>query len=283
MKKGLFNYLVFLYLLFLFSSCRTTSSLLQDEEPTLLWEEELSDLGTEDEKYIFLRFHIPSYNNPLCIENTLKNLIQFVDINPTKYSHVSIGFDLNDNFLGLTTAGKRDLKIEQCTNIYTNAYMYKCNPEKSIQTTYAIKVNDYEYNRAKGIAQYFYNEEIDYSIGKNISIGFFELKRKFFTTKKNRDLNHVFLKTKYVEENEIQEDFMCSSFVSYVLINSVEIIRLFFEQRNLNYNLIMPSDLVCIPDIKKLFSSTWNDYIVSAKAFVAENSVHEEEITEPEF
>ena len=31
------------------------------------------------------------------------------------------------------------------------------------------------------------------------------------------------------------------------------------------------------------FSSTWNDYIISAKAFVAENSVHEEEITEPEF
>ena len=33
----------------------------------------------------------------------------------------------------------------------------------------------------------------------------------------------------------------------------------------------MPSDLVSVPYMKKLFSSTWNDYIVSAKAFVKEN------------
>ena len=271
MDKRNLNFLTLLYFLFMLSSCRTTSSGFGYKEPPLLCEEELTDLGTEDEKYIFLRFYVPDYNNPLCIENTLKNLIQFVDVNPIKYSHVAIGFDLNDKFLGLTTAGSRDLKIEQCTNIKANPYMKKCNPKKSIQTTYAIKVNDYEYNKAKAIAQYFYDENIEYSISKNFTIGLFEIKRKFYTSKEQQVISNIFLKMEHVESREIQESFMCSSFVSYVLINSVEKIKVFFEQMNLDYNLIMPSDLVSVPYMKKLFSSTWNDYIVSAKAFVKEN------------
>ena len=65
-----------------------------------------------------------------------------------------------------------------------------------------------------------------------------------------------------------EKDFHCASFIAHILINSVETVRLFFEERKLDYKKITPSDITQIPGIKKIFSSTWLDYNKAAEQFI---------------
>ncbi len=268
-KKSLLFTLVFVFA-FMVINCKTTNfHNIYNEDIELLYHKKLSNFGTENENFIFIRLYYPVYKNPLCVENTLKNLIGFVDIHPTKFSHAAIGFDLNDNFIGLTSAGERDLKIEQCTKISSNPYMAKCDSKRSIQTTYAIKVSSEEYNKAKEIIQFFYNEKITYDVGLNFAIGLFELKRKFFTSNQNQQLEKIgTAKAVTEQDNIIKNKFVCSSLVSYVLINSVDSIKTFFEENKLDYNLIIPGDIPSFPGAKKLFSSSWKSYTKAALAYV---------------
>lgn len=271
MKNKILSFLS-IYLL-LFTSCATTTN-QQNDEVSLIYKKSLSNFEKDGYNYIFFRLYYPDYNNPLCIENTLKNLIGFIDIHPEKYSHAAIGFDLNDNFIGLTSAGPKDLKIEQCTNINSNPFMEKCNPKKSIQTIYALKVTSQEYKRAKEIVDYFYYEKADYSIGLNFAIGLFEIKRKFFSSQESKQLKNLGTNKNGSQYNEYSDQFVCSSFISYVLINSVDSIRQFFEENNLDYNLIIPSDIISFPGVQKLFTSSWQSYTNAALAYTnSENNI----------
>ena len=265
--------LTILIILLLFSSCKTTSSIEEIDNVEFLYNKELSNFINEDNHYIFIRLYYPNYTNPFCIENTLKKLINMIDVNSTSFSHSAIGFDLNDNFFGLTTAKPRDLKIEQCTNIQSNLYMYKCNPKTSIQTTYAIKVSKEEYEKAKELVEFLYSEGTEYKVGLNFPIAMFEVKRKFFTSKKNKKLEKLG-KNRKDTNFDYSTEFVCSSFVAYVLMNSVDSIKDFFNTNKLNYNYIMPSDLIFFPGVQKLFSSSWQSYTNAALAYVkSENNI----------
>ena len=269
MKKKSLLFTLFLILVFSTINCKTTANhQIHCDDIELLYNKKLANFGSENQNYIFIRLYYPVYNNPFCVENTLKSLIGFVDIHPEKFSHAAIGFDLNDNFIGLTTAGNKDLKIEHCTEIDTNPFMAKCNPKKSVQTTYAIKVSQEEYEKAREIVQFFYNEEIIYDVGLNFAIGMFELKRKFFTSNEEQQLEKIGIGKIFPEEtNQLKNRFVCSSLVSYVLINSVDSIKTFFEENNLDYNLIIPGDIPSFPGMTKLFSSSWRSYNKAAIAY----------------
>lgn len=247
------------------------------KELNFLYNKKLANFGTEEENYIFIRLYSPHYKNPLSAENTLKNLIYLVDMHSKKFSHAAIGFDLNDNFLGLTAVGKQDLKYEQCTQTKTNEFMRKCNPKKSYQTTYAIKVSSKEYEKAKHLTQYFYNDRISYDVVKNVPIGFYEIKRKFFSTNENKSLKQINQKMqkKYPGNDEsVPRKFVCSSFVSYILMNSVDSIKNFFEENKIDYEYIIPGDIPAFPGMTKLFSSNWNNYTKAALAYVkSENNI----------
>jgi len=263
-----------LFLIILNSSCKSTSEIQKNEEVKLLYHKELSKPKKNNDYYIFIRLYYPKYNNPFCIENILKKCINIVDTNQKSYSHSAIGFDLNDNFVGLTTAKPRDLKIEQCTNIYSNLYMNKCNPKTSIQTTYAIKVSKDEYEKARSLVDFFYYEDTEYSVGLNFPLAFFELKRKFFTSRENKKLHRIG-KEKYKNSyKKPSTDFVCSSFVTYILVNSVDAIKTFFDTNNLDYNYIIPSDISSFPGVQKLFTSSWQSYTNAALAYTnSENNI----------
>ena len=152
--------------------------------------------------------------------------------------------------------------------------MYKCNPKTSVQTTYAIKVSKDEYEKARSLVDFFYYEDTEYSIGLNFPLSFFELKRKFFTSRENKKLEQIG-KEKYKKSyKELSTDFVCSSFVAYILVNSVDAIKTFFDTNNLNYNYIMPSDISSFPGVQKLFTSSWQSYINAALAYTnSENNI----------
>lgn len=225
-------------------------------------EKELSDGN-----WIFIRLYQPYYDNPFCVENFLSNCIKFVDVNPEYSSHSAIAFSLDDNFYGLTSSNdKHNLYLESCTNAGTNEYMKKCNIYKSIETTYALKVTEEEYNKAKKIVEKFYDDtRTHYNINQNVKIAWFAVGRKFFSNEEKKKFAGRPYETSddtFVEE---KYDFVCSSFIAYVLANSVESVHDFFVEKKIDSNYVMPSDLAYIPGVVKLFRTTWIDYNIGAR------------------
>ncbi len=270
-------FLYFLLSLTIFLSCNSISSHPKNlRNMDIIYNKNLSNLGTDDIYYIFIRLYYPHYKNTIGLVHFFNKLIIWTDVNQNKFTHIAIGFDLNDNFIGLTTHNKLNLEFEHCTNISTNKYMKKCNPKTSYQTTYTIKVSKEEYEKAKQLTEFFVYSNTIYSMPQTIPIVFFELKRKFFTEQENQKLKNINSKKnkKNKDEDEVPLEFVCSNFVAYILINSVDSIKVFFEENNLDYKYIIPSDIPYFPGTTKLFSSNWNNYTKAALAYVkSENNI----------
>ena len=228
--------------------------------------EELKQALTQDH-WIFIRLYQPYYDNPLCIENVLSKCIQFVDVNPDYSSYSAIGFSLDDGFYGLTSSNSgHNLYLESCTNSGDNEYMKKCNIYKSVEITYALKVTEEEYKKAKNLVESYYDDtRTCYNINQNVKIAWKAVGRKFFSPKDKQQFAAKPFATSEQTFCEDKYDFVCSSFVAYVLANSVESVHDFFVEKQIDSNYVMPSDLAYIPGVIKLFKTTWVDYNIGAK------------------
>lgn len=222
------------------------------------------------EKFIFLRLYFPNYKNKLSGVNILKALIISIDSTDEKVSHTAIGFDLNDSFYGLTRYKPQDLKLESCLNPQTNKYMKMCDKYKSLQMTLAIKVSTEEYEACKAFLERDYAEaKVQYSIPKNLPLGIWGLKRKKQKTAEARTFGGIPFKDGYVDPTAEQKfKFVCSSYLAYVLASTVQSVRDFFIEKQIDYNYVIPTDLVFFPGAQKLFVSTWADYEIAADEFV---------------
>lgn len=243
---------------------------------------ETEDGMSDKKKYIFIRLYDPNYNDPMYIANSLQKGIAFVEVNPENVSHASIGFDLSDYFFGLTSGGKYNLKIERCTDVASNDYMEKCNPEKSIQSTYAIPVTNEEYERAYNlILKNLNNKQLKYAATENIKIAGYCVRRKFFTPEEQQKLGSEQLENKLYDIKKdfkkhvkpiIQDQmFVCSTFVAWVLYNSVDSVHQWFDDHKIDYEYITPSDLSQIEGVEFLFSSTWTKFDEAAEEFAKVN------------
>ena len=272
---------------FLTTSCASTKT----ENAYLLTDEDFMcrvDTAEEaaDDSYIFLRFYDPKLTSPFYVANILKNGISEIDVNPLPVSHVSIGFDLRDDFFGLTLMSRPQLDRERCTDTKTNNYTKQCDAASSKQVLYAIKATGKE--RKKAIRMLMENKNVRYDVDKNFKIADRALKRKLFTAENDRSLEKFYASKKDIEaindaENKkAQKKFVCSTFVAYVLYNSVQSVRDFFNKNHIDYHYLMVSDIVCIPGVEKLFESTWDDYDAAARTFAAEHKEFQRYLPEDE-
>lgn len=263
---------------FLTTSCASTKT----ENAYLLTDEDFMsrvDTAEEaaDDSYIFLRFYDPQLISPFYVSNILKNGIAKVDVNPLTASHVSIGFDLRDDFFGLTLMARPQLDREHCSDTKANNYTKQCDAASSKQMLYAIKATGEE--RKKAIRVLMENKNVRYDVDKNFKIANRAVKRKLFTAENDRPMDKFYASKKDIEavndaENKkMQKKFVCSTFVAYVLYNSVQSVRNFFNKNHIDYRYLMVSDIACIPGVEELFDSTWENYNGAARVFAAE---HEE-------
>ena len=166
--------------------------------------------------------------------------------------------------------------------------MKKCDPEKSEQITYALKVTEEEYEQTKKFVQtYVDRNEIKYATGLNFKIALFCIKRKFFTPKQKQEFGSLIypndVKNKKVnlrEDKKIKNDFVCSTFIGYVLYNNVESVSSFFDEHNIKYEYLNVADIGQIPGIVPIFYSNWDNYLEAAHAFVEEYPEFKEYLTE---
>lgn len=236
----------------------------------------------QGEKFIFLRLYFPNYKNKLSGVNILKGLIVSIDPTDEKVSHTSMGFDLHDNFYGLTRYKPQHLKLESCLNPQTNRYMKMCDKYKSLQMTLAIKVSAQEYEATKEFLERDYAEaKVKYSIPKNLPLGFWGVKRKKQKTAQERNFGGIPSKKGYVNPaDEKKYKFVCSSYLAYVLANTVQSVRDFFIENQIDYNYVIPTDLIFFPGAQKLFVSTWADYEIAADEFVKSQPLFAEYFSE---
>lgn len=297
MFKKLFKkksqYILFVVFVIFLLGCKTTNSITKKSfDPQAPVEAEyliaqnletksstvVSD-NNEKTKYVFFRLYNPIYKNPFYIANILKFGIGLTRIkgNPD-VSHASINFDLEDDFYGLSLGGEYQLKIEECLDTTSNIYMKNCDPTKSEQVTYALKVTPEEYEKTKHFIEvYADSPDLKYVPFLNFKFALFCLDRKFFTTKKHKQFGYL----KYPKKNKnkivdiedkstLENDFVCSSFIGYALYNTVDDIQYFFDERNIKYDYLNVPDISQIPEVIPLFYSTWDNYMEAAESFVKE-------------
>ena len=176
--------LIFIFLVaFSFQSCKTTRSLVKDsfepgapEDAHFILAHDIVFPEIEGTyKYIFFRLYNPSYKNPLYIANILKNGISLTKTEDVPdLSHASMNFTLDDNYYGLTLGGEYQLAEEECALPQNNKYMKNCDPTKSEQITYALKVSEEEYQKTKDfVTKYVQSTDINYASSLNFKIALF--------------------------------------------------------------------------------------------------------------
>ena len=296
------KYLPLLFLLLLalsFQSCKSTNSLVKESiQPSAPAEAEIVLAPTvefpeteteENSKYIFIRLYNPVYNSPVYIANILKNGLAITKTEDVPdLSHSAINFNLNDTFYGLTLGGEYNFAEENCMSVEGQKYMKHCNPEKSEQITYALKVTEEEYNNTKKFVDYYLNStKVKYASGLNVKLALFSIKKKFFTSKKYKQFStqkypkHAKnVKIDQEDEDSYKNKFVCSTFLGYVLYNNVESTAEFFDEHNIKYDYINVTDLSLIPGMTPLFYSTWDNYNEAARQFVTEHPEFAEYLTQ---
>lgn len=283
------------FFLFALGGCRSTkfaddqTQILSDgleinaqDEVFKIYDVDFKDEFHEGEKFIFLRLYFPSYKNKLSGVNILKGLITSIDPTDEKVSHTAIGFDLHDSFYGLTRYKPQHLKLESCLDTQTNKYMKMCDKYKSLQMTLAIKVSAQEYEAVQKFLEHDYAEaKVKYSIPKNLPVGLWGLKRKNQKTAQAREFGGMPSKKGYVDPaGEKKLEFVCSSYLAYVLASTVQGVRDFFIENQIDYNYVIPTDLIFFPGAQKLFVSTWADYEIAAEEFVKSQPLFAEYFSE---
>ena len=285
-KNKIYFFSILVFALFL-QSCKTTNSITKasfepnapEDVPFIVAHDIVFPEIEGNCKYIFFRLYNPAYKNPLYIANMLKGGISITRTGDVPdVSHASINFSLDDNYIGLTLTGEPQLSPEECSVPQSNEYMKACDPEKSEQITYALKVTEEEYEKTKSFVNHYVStSDIKYATSLNFKIALFSIKRKFFTPKERQQFGSLIYpddsinkKVSLENSDDLPHDFVCSTFLGYVLYNNVESVSNFFDEHDIKYEYLNVSDISTIPGITPLFYSNWDNYLEAAKAFVKE-------------
>ena len=111
-----------------------------------------------------------------------------------------------------------------------------------------------------------------YSVSEN-----FKIARKFLNSNsKIGKLNKPLSQEEESREFEQQNTFVCSTFICHVLYSSVNSIREYINDNLIDPDYTTPTDIISMPGIKQLFTSSWDNYNIAAQNFVKENELFNE-------
>ncbi len=232
----------------------------------------------EDEDYIYLRIYNPSYRRRFSGGSLLQSGINIVEVRPMITSHVALGFDLNDEFYGLTAYSRPNLAMEECGNTSSNLYMKTCDSKKSLQTLLAMKVTREEKESMRSLVMHCMEEElVVYDTFQNFKVASKKINDAIHHRPKAEE-HTVEARADFIDfstvsfEEEVQtikvmdffEDrknpFVCSNFAAWVLYRTVPETRRFFNENFTDLMLVGPSDVASVPGFEPVFTSTWASY-----------------------
>ena len=240
------------------------------EASTLTVDEENENAN---DKYIFIRLYDPTYKG-ITAATFLKRGVKMTEVNKIDSSHAAINWNLKDGFYGLTLKKEQDaFNKEFCVTPESNEYMATCDANKSTCRVYYIKCSPQEYTRTKNmIVNLARQHKLVYDVAYNFIISLNCIKRKFFTKKDKRLLGResaeiMSYESAKKEMEPIPTKFVCSTLVAYILYSTISKVKNWFNNHNVNYKKVTPSDLSVIRGMKQAFFCKWSDYNKVAKEF----------------
>ena len=265
--KRKFSILIFTLLFFSVTGCRSTrvahnrnTADSLKEDLFVFYDDGNSPKINDTDSYVFFRLYNPKYIKP-SVGAVLQSCLNSVDTNEFTGSHISIGFDLSDNFYGLTLWARPNFKIEQCTNLSTNEYMVTCDERYSLQTTFAMKVTQSEYNNLKTFVEKLSERDcLKYDSGKNFEIAFDTVYR--LSSKGNRSGRTYRQRIKRIKNNKGEFNFdrkykfVCSTALGFILDKTVANVHDYFIENDIDYNFLLPTDFAKMDGMQVLFTSS---------------------------
>ena len=294
MKKAnafLFNFLIVLF----FSSC-TTARYATTEKAEIVFfenfksENDFFDFETiQSNKFIFLRLLDVYYRQEYANQEILNKAISV--LGPAKngivYDHASISHKISDDFVGVSSNYfKNAAQIESIQHSSQNNFLERNDREKSTCTLIAIPCSFVEYENCKTLLDYALSGE------KNIFYDTLSITGIPLINKTNKQKLEDFEYSDFssfkgetqtiirpIKNPEIvfeSYNYICSSFCAFVLYNSLQSFRNICEQTKVNIKGITPSELLCLPNSKILFSCPYDEYEKSLKTFLQQHPQFEE-------
>lgn len=294
-KLLLLNLLIILF----FSSCSSTHHIKKVEKEATLKNSVLQksnyigenfsittadlfdDQTIESHKFIFLRLYDVRYVPIRSAYEILNAAIGMLGAAPNgiTYDHASISYKLSDDFIGLTmNMGKNAAQIEVAQKDTENKFMYRNDREKSLCTVIAVPCSLLEYENCKILLDYTINGD------KKFNYNVFEIMSAPMANKVNKEkLKNYQYEDFSTYKGDTQSiicaiddpakvfenyNYMCSSFCSFILYNSLQSFRNICDQTSADPEGITPSELFLLPNAKVLFNCFYADYDQALQNFL---------------
>ncbi len=288
LKKFKFYSIVIAAAVALLSGCKTTSSLQRNFERAKPYEEnfitgmhDVSVDGAPDYpcKYIFVRLHHINYNQGSRILYVWRAMASYIGkgTDDNIYTHSSINCTLTDDFVGITTKGKNQVKLEQFSNPDDNPYFRRINMNKTSCTVIAIPVSQSDWENCRRLLDYSLNPKEDLKFSKPISLA---IPRKTKATKKkihSYDFKSPDQYEAVVLDSDIsvyfknEHEYACSTFIMKILSTATGIYSTFLKEENLSPQDFAPVDLMLLKDAQVLFMCRASCFDRAAAEFARQN------------
>ena len=246
---------------------------------SLLNNNEIETINSNDGlDYIFFRLYNSFYKPvQLVVRAPLKiainTLIKAGKETGIHYTHAAINYTLNDNFIGLSNDGEYKVKHEEIDNPKpeNSTFIKNVFPSQSIYTVIAIPVTAEEYNKIKlNLTIAINDKNIKYN-----TLYLFSILKAHLTNNKvisSEDTNiwkNLTTENKSIFSNE--HEFVCSTFVAYILLKCSKRFETFFKKRDILTKYFTPSDLTRLPTAKLLYTGKWSNYKDDTRKYIARN------------
>lgn len=230
-------------------------------------------------KRIFIRLYNPVYKSSVTPAAFLKKAIEFVDeeaIDSVNYFHSSISTKLKDDFVGCTSGGQFAAKLESVLKPGSNFYMRGCDPAKSMYAVFEIPVSVGEQTKIRNILKASLKTKLNYDV---LSLGLMGMHMLFnkFESEESYPTISVESALKYTEELQKHNNFVCSTFIAFIIITCIK--RLTSEKKvsTADYRFFTPNALTrLVPGCRKIFSGVWSTYADDVAQFVKQNPKYRE-------
>lgn len=226
----------------------------------------VKNFANRGQRYIFIRFYKTRYLNKANPINTIQLVgNKFIDKSKdgNVYTHVNMNYTLNDNFIGLDFKGAK-----QPNAVYKETIAVEDGriSGDSYFSVYALPVQEIEYNLIrKELDKLQKSSKIKYDRRTLGLVSWLMLKRR---GNLNKLISFSFL------DNKAKKLF-CSSFVMYVLYNTVSTIKQWMDKNKLSVYDFSPNTVTLIPGLKMLFNGKFKYYEQERNKFLSSHSEYD--------
>lgn len=265
-------------------SCKTTSSLQRSFEKAEPHEEnyitqinrnlEYTKEDFENQKFIFIRLHHINYKKGSKFLYAWRGTASLMGhgTDGNIYTHTAMNCTLDDDFVGITTRGENQVKVEKFRTPEENIYFQRIDMNKTSCAVMAVPVSREDWENCRKLLEYSLNPRKDFKFSKPSALSVPFKHGKARKALKNydfeRDFEPIVLDSDYAPYFEKDYKFACSGFVMKILSIGSAKYNSMFNDKNLKAVAFAPSELMYLNRAEILFICRASCYDKAVKDYL---------------